>query len=201
MGNQLDHTAYSTAAENMAYDVKLLTKTSQDATTRIRVYTWKTPGITYPKQRPIAAPWTGFDHGERPTGGGIVFHVPGDIVWSIATPLTKGTTLTAFIERAVAWVETGLRLHGIQLHAITPAPQTDIRYCNTYESPFERYLGSEKVLGIALRRYRRTILLQGVIHLNPNQPYFDPNNHYQGLWTRGLDGRITADELSEKYTY
>jgi lipoate-protein ligase A len=198
VGTQLYRNSFPTAAQNMTFDGELLTKTLHDKETRIRLYCWESPGITYPRQRPIAPEWETFDHGERPSGGGLVFHMPGDVVWAIATPITKGSTLSSYIEHAITWIERALLPCNIELHSHPQSRPADIRYCNTYESPFERYLGTEKVLGIALRRHRSAVLLQGVIHLTPNQPYFDPQNNYPGIWTRGLGGQDLAGSILKR---
>ena len=80
----IDNTSFLTANENMAYDADLFARTEEHGNRFIRVYHWQQPGLTQSEKRDIPEDLLGYDYSYRLTGGGVVFHSPADIVFSIA---------------------------------------------------------------------------------------------------------------------
>ena len=85
---KLDHTVFNTALDNMSYDDTLFHHLNETGERFFRIYQWKVPGITQSVKRHIPTDLKGYDYSKRLTGGGVVFHCPGDMVWSLGGTLT-----------------------------------------------------------------------------------------------------------------
>ena len=48
----------------------------------------------------------------------------------------------------------------------------DTLFCATYENPYERYYGNQKIIGISTRRFRQKVLIQCIIHLEDGETHF-----------------------------
>jgi lipoate-protein ligase A len=164
---------FNTAPENMKEDERLFQSLSKGNSYIFRLYRWKTTGITYPKGRPLDKALMSFDHSERLTGGGIVFHAPGDILFSLGFFHSHKGPLKPLLTQVVNDIADIFLKAGLH-PTFQPQknPTFSPTYCTTYHSPFELYVHDEKVLGLAIRRVKDKLFIQGVIHISPNRPYF-----------------------------
>jgi len=135
-----------------------------------------------------------WDHSPRVTGGGTVFHAPGDLVFScISTlddPFFPGS-LKGKLCRITTAIQAGLSDAGISSY-IQEEPLTDdnnIAFCHHYFSPNELYVSDRKVLGLTLRKRRHVFIIQGALHLASNQSHFNaiPEDYHTYL-TPGVPG-------------
>ena len=142
----------------MAYDHQLLDVLSQtNASYYFRCYPWKHPGITQSDKRPIPSSLLSVDHSYRKSGGGVVFHCPGDVVFS-AGFYKSDPRFPSVLKDAIQWVTTVIHraLSECQIHMTqSPCKKTqDINFCATYHNPYEWCLNNEKIVGIALKKER-----------------------------------------------
>ncbi|NDC82604.1 lipoate--protein ligase family protein [bacterium] len=178
-----DFSQFNSAQDNMDYD-RLLAQRAQRIA---RLYEWPRAGITYPEKRPGDSVGWDYDSADRPTGGGILFHSPGSIVFSIVTPsaLSNGVTIKSYLNQISTWITTALSASGYPTHLDSHYPEVvDTSYCATYYNPFEIRFDGEKVAALALRKWKSCLLVQGIIHVVSNYPYFNINPMYL---SRGLD--------------
>ena len=184
--------SFATAAQNMRFDEHLLEtflKNSRDPV--FRFYEWQNRGLTYSEKRIPDSALLSIDHSPRVTGGGVVFHGPGDIVFSIIMG-TKDPRFPKHLKGKMVWVSDYVRTLfenvGVSLTmGSTNTMAQDIMFCNSYYNPYELYFGQEKVCGIALRKYRDAVVFQGVIHLTSSFVHFpELVSEYGEVFTRGL---------------
>lgn len=174
---KVDETVFASAQENMDYDLTLIAQCEAVKCPRIfRVYSWPNAGITLARRQAVPRQLTHIDTGFRPTGGGIVFHSPGDIVFSLTTLLDdpvypkplkeKIGFITLKISKALMGVgiETQVQSH--------QASEENLDFCKTYFSPHELYHNGQKICGLTFKRYKQKGLLQGVLHLHSGVDQF-----------------------------
>ncbi len=184
------HPVFKTAVDNMAYDEKLLKQLLQpdfSATHVLRTYLWPDiPGITYPGRIEPPSGLQHYDHSSRITGGGIVFHCPGDILFTYAAQYSK--PIKPVLELFKTLIKNNLNHHGINVsEADSPPGKTHLDFCATYHSPYELYVHHHKILGLAVRRFKNTFIIQGILHNQPTAAFFQnltPDFHT--YFTEGL---------------
>jgi lipoate-protein ligase A len=185
-------TGFPTAHENMEFDRTLITSSNAPS---IRLYEWQTAGITYPEGRPGDSELWDIDRGARPTGGGILFHSPGAIVFSVIFR-TNPDGLKARLGQVSQWLQLSLNNAGYDVQPDTsPIDPTQNRlFCKTYHNPYELCLNGEKVAAMALRRWKIGTLIQGIIHVTSNLPDFEQlGPEIRPFLSTGLGG--TASEI------
>ncbi len=170
----LSRIALPTAQANMDHDATIA---SQVSSPTIRIYTWPTAGITYPQSRPGEVQTWAIDSGHRPTGGGILFHSPGSIVFSIVVPISDCTLprpIKSKLATVGSWLQESLNSAGFPTVPDTELPQhlQNRLFCASYHNPYELRSEGEKVAAMALRKSRSNVLIQGIIHVVSNHPYF-----------------------------
>ncbi len=190
----LDTTSFHTAQENMRYDETQFSLIQPDSNHLFfRFYPWQSHGLTQSEKRPLPENLLSFDHAYRLTGGGIVFHCPGDIVFSHAAPI-KHPLLPQKLKDRCLWmaksIQAALIKAGIptDLAADLPEPQSksNIMFCNAYHNPYECLLDNQKICGLALKKTRHSIIFQGSIHLHNTATYFtNIQDTYGSYFTRG----------------
>jgi len=162
--------AFATAQQNMAADQDALLR----GTPSVRLIVWPQPSITYPHTRPPRHLPMGLDASPRPTGGGVLLHSPGSLVLSLVVP-TRGSPLGHRCRPLLAWVQQWcghvLESVGIVTHAGTDE-RVNVAYCGTYHNPYELLWQTEKSVALALKQERSATLIQGMIHVESNHPYF-----------------------------
>ena len=166
--------SFSSAEENMKFDEKILDEIKENERVE-RFYIWKKPGITYSFKQQCPNNLKHIDHSVRLTGGGIVFHSPGDIVFSIASssndpeyPKKPTEKLIILSQRIVKAMESS----GIQLDQTMSSTKKDLTYCQTYPTPFEIAINQIKVCGLTIRQFKSKWLIQGIIHTQQTSPIF-----------------------------
>lgn len=166
-----DRSTFATAQENMTYDEQLLALTTKDHHPRLRLYLWPQTSMTYPmRSRKLFQTNTSIDHSPRITGGGILVHHHHDIVWAYTESIAhhpEHHPLKTKLTHLSQWIKHSFDSCNVSLSA-TPSQSIikDPTYCLTYESPFELYDQGEKVSGMAIRKFRTTLIVQGIIHLH-----------------------------------
>ena len=186
--NKIDTLSCESAQLNMDYD---LMQFEQLATSHlyVRVYHWTQRGLTYSYKQSMPAPLSAIDHGQRHTGGGIVFHCPGDCLFTLCGWMNdsrfpksmkqKMSYITDLIQDAAD--STGLNLSHHHLNKTT-----NYDFCHSYPNPYELFLGTHKVTAITIRKNRDRFLIQGIIHLQNQSDYFKDYSDYTHYFTSGL---------------
>ena len=168
--------AFDRAKENMAWDEAMLNDCGSNERIE-RFYIWKQPGITYSFKQDCPTQMQALDHAIRVTGGGIVFHSPGDVVFSIISstgdpdyskkPKKKLDDVSKRIAKAIE--SSGIALESSPV----PIPK-DMTYCQSYPTPFEIIYDGKKICGLTIRQYKDKWLIQGIIHAQKTSPLFYP---------------------------
>jgi lipoate-protein ligase A len=142
----------------------------------LRHYRWETASITLPEKRSIPENLQQYDVGIRPTGGGILFHAPGDFLFSLIAP-NHDPRFPKPLSQKMKWLSEAMKsaLTHIGLETL-PDEDTGIgierQYCHTYPNPFELRYAGDKICAFALRRFRHVFIIQGLLHLRSNQQAF-----------------------------
>ena len=179
----VDETCFETAQQNMDYDEKLINGLPESSHI-LREYRWKSPGITYSYKQSCPSNLAHFDHAKRVTGGGIVFHSPGDIVFSISMWLND-PSFPGSLSKKLALIAEKIRtrLNINESIETTETSTIDRDRCSMYPTPFEIILDNKKILGLTIRRFKEKCLIQGVLHISNSDPLFktfiNPFENYQ----------------------
>lgn len=185
---RLDTAFFDTAAENMNYDSALFSRQVEGLC--IRAYLWPKRGITYPRHREIPSDFLSLDHSVRPTGGGIVFHNPGDLLMTFCFPQPchlLGDSLKAQLFFVQGLIRSAFASFGIVLSPGQDVSDRNIQFCLSYPSPFELYHENHKVMGIAVRRFQRKVMIQCVIHTQSHFDFFlEYTDRYSAFFSSGL---------------
>jgi lipoate-protein ligase A len=206
--------SFLAAEENMHFDKELLFKaedlaaSAEDIPVYVRAYEWTVPAITFSEKQKLPADLKKHENSTRFTGGGILFHCPGDIIFSVVTSLKNKKFPEKIKDKA--WsisgkVEAFLASCSIDVCKKENKALTKEReYCATYYSPYELYLGEQKVVGIALRKYRKCLLVQGIIHCSSAWDYFGADKEkYEKYFSKGigLSKNISVDKLKNFFFF
>ena len=162
------------AAENMQFDESLLNTLKQHQRIE-RWYTWQTPGITISYKQKCPDHLNQIDHAKRMTGGGIVFHSPGDIVFSISCWLDDPNLPGSPIQKLTALshrIQDVLTHSDIALDKTATSSPINYDYCTSYPTPFEIIIHGQKRCGLTIRKFRKKCLIQGIIHCAKTDPSF-----------------------------
>ncbi len=154
-----------------------------------RVYSWQIPSITYGNAQSLPQN-PAYDVAKRITGGGQVFHSPGDIVVALSGHRNTLFLPTPFKEK-LAWFQDFLHRAlsdaGLKTQASSAQNTTvDLAYCATYPNPFELNLGATKIVGVAGRSLKTRFIIQGIIHLNNGLLFFDQDPPAQPFLCPGV---------------
>jgi lipoate-protein ligase A len=191
--------AFEYANQNMTFDEDLLDSLEENKRME-RIYVWKNPGITYSFKQSCPIHLMGLDHAIRLTGGGIVFHSPGDIVFSMASstndpkyPKKPTEKLMTVSQRIVA----AMAAAGVQLDSSMPLTEKDLTYCQTYPTPFEIAINQTKICGLTIRQFKSKWLIQGIIHTQKTDPIFYDHIHPSHRITQQLN----TDAILTRFTH
>lgn len=157
--------SFESAQENMQFDQQLVTNNQPLTSIVIRIYTWQIPSITQAYNKAIPSDLKHINHSSRISGGGLVFHTPGDILVTTLLPLkSKPKQLSTLLKLFKTSLEKTLSPH---IH-LTPPPQKkssqNIAICQNYHSPYELYKHNKKYAAIAARRFANILFIQSIIH-------------------------------------
>ena len=184
-------THFKTALDNMNFDNELVQKVQTNALPYFfRLYSWQQPGITQTEKRPLDKNLTFIDHAPRLTGGGIVFHCPGDLVFSHAAKITD-PRLPKSIKKRCEWLSNAFHQAftsvNIPVKKSIESQKQNIQFCSSYHNPYELTLNNHKVLGIAVKKTKDIIAFQVVIHLHPTKKWFNElSKNYEPFFTPGI---------------
>lgn len=171
-------TSFQTPFENMNYDQDLLNELKPN--TRIeRFYSWQSPGITYSYKQKCPESLSDIDHSDRLTGGGIVFHSPGDIVFSLVgwnNDPDYGQSMKGKLCLLSKRIRSALIKSGITIDKQVTEVVKDLNFCSTYPTPFEIAVNNQKIVGLTIRQFKLKWLIQGIIHTKPTDVIFKNNN-------------------------
>lgn len=190
---QNDSRSFSTAEENMRYDDKLLQSLYPNQR-MIREYRWQHPGITFSYKQQCPEYLNPFDVSKRVTGGGIVFHSPGDIVFSVigwrSDPIFNGS-----LKQILVTISNHIResLADAGIHVDTGPSYTAVnhQFCTQYPTPFELAVNGEKICGLTIRRLKDRWLVQGIVHLQKTHVSFNSVTKHE----HRLTGNICFDGM------
>lgn len=187
----IDQTSFSTSAINMQYDLSLFQKLQQNGERFFRIYEWEGVGITQSEKRLIPEDLLVFDHSYRLTGGGVVFHSPGDVVFSIGGALSD-SFFPSKSKNLLNWC-SDLFAQSLLKLGIPVKKKSDldlvknINFCASYFNPYELYFGNAKIFGFALKKTRTHFLIQGVIHVKSTFLFYDSvQDQYNSFFTTGI---------------
>ena len=171
-----DDTVFQTAKENMDYDAHLIQHLQEN--TRIeRQYRWQLPSITISYKQECLPELIHLDHAKRVTGGGIVFHSPGDIVFSIAF-WDSDTVYTGTIKNKLAIlakkIQHKLTASGVDIDQKANPSPINYERCSQYPTPFEIMVKGKKICGLTIRKFRERYLIQGILHTENSHNAFLP---------------------------
>ena len=121
----------------MDYDETLLEL--KESRSICRLYQWQNqPSITLPYNRTLPTELIDIDHAHRPTGGGIVFHSPGVLLFTIIASM-KDPAFPAPFKEKLQWNSTQLHTVfntlGYQTTTVRSEKKRDITFCNSYPNP------------------------------------------------------------------
>ncbi len=190
---QLAEVAFGQACHNMSFDEDLLNKGEPV----LRVYPWGQPGVTYAYRQALFSDLGQLDHAKRITGGGIVFHCPDDLVFSIVLPVEvlalfgKGR-LSDFLFQLKSIIGEAVAGTGVLLESQAKPSYRTTDFCIGYESPYEWCRGHQKVMGIAVRRKKIHVLVQGILYLQPTAHWFSSFSEYRAFFTEGMGVTYTT---------
>lgn len=175
------------AQANMDADLDLVARYSGNIL--LRHYRWPSPGITLPKKKLLPAHLAAYDVGIRSTGGGILFHAPGDFLFSLVAP-NHDSHFPKPLSQKMKLVSHAMHTT-LDSISVTVAPDTESErierdYCHTYPNPFELRYKGDKVCALALRRFRHVFLIQGLLHLRSNIHAFPMLDAYTPYFSKGL---------------
>ena len=176
----------------MDFDARLFNACIESNERFFRLYQWMNCGITQSEKRPIDELLMGYDCAYRLTGGGIVFHSPGDLVFSIGGRLGDDF-FSSKSSDIMNWVAdlfySSLQNLDVSVTFTSPVShEKNIQYCASYSNPYELYVNGSKVFGFALKRTRSHFLIQGVLHRSDARIYFQDCIDLYGLFfSKGID--------------
>ena len=193
--------AFETSKANMAFDEQLVQRGLTDPTKRFfRFYEWKKPSLTTSFNKMIPKDLCSWDHALRGSGGGLVFHSPNDLVFSVIAQLNDPLFPRSFkqkIQTVSDWFFAAFSTLNISLERQHKVSEKNIAFCNSYPNPYEGYIGTEKVVAFAIRRYRSMFLVQGIVHLQSNWESFQSIPQvYHPYLSAGLNNQVSYGKLS-----
>ena len=172
--------SFESATENMRFDEQLVDQLQRGCRLE-RFYIWQVPGITYSYKQECPVDMRHIDSSSRLTGGGIVFHTPGDIVFSLVgwnTDPLYACRMKGRLDVVSKRIQVAFNAMGVSLDQNANAPKTDLNFCASYPTPFEISIQNQKVVGLTIRQFKDRWLIQGVIHTQPTDAVFFNLNRY-----------------------
>ncbi len=189
--------SFISAAQNMQCDEELLNNLKSKERIE-RFYIWQNPGITFSYKQKCPDQMINLDHSVRVTGGGIVFHSPGDLVFSISSsnddpqfPKKSKDKLLLISQR----IQNAFQSANIVLDHHKPSITRDYNFCQSYPTPFEIIYKGNKICGLTIRQFKTKWLIQGVIHTQPTHPIFYPFLSESNRIKSTIDGHQILEKI------
>jgi lipoate-protein ligase A len=186
---------HALAQDNMAYDAQLATNLAP-RTRVLRLYQWKNRGITLGYKQQPPAGLSGVDMGKRVTGGGVVFHSPGDQIIVLAGHLNDplwDKSLKSKLNWVRDFIGSQLRAQGISVTASAMDKDENRDFCRSYFSPYELSYHADKVVALTLRRFQKHFLIQGILHCSNGHDVFNDYSEFSSYFSRGLPESISLN--------
>ena len=151
-------------AEQMPADVRL----AHEGLPTLRLFTWNRPAVSLGWKQAVP-PWldesvcrqAGVAIVERPTGGGIAFH-GSDLSWSVTIPDSCSLSMHRAVECACDVMVKLCEAFNVNASSLLDVERhTRITVCLAELSPYAIMVGSKKLAGMAVRRFKTSWLLQG----------------------------------------
>jgi lipoate-protein ligase A len=171
-----------TADRSMQIDRSLFAKyESRTYDPVLRIYSWARPSITlgysqFPEQELdlILCKKLGIDHAVRPTGGGMVFHTKNEVAVSFVSnkASSEGKSASALLESTSHLIAGALSRLGLRT-SISNGRSNASRFCFSYSGRSEVDAGGRKIVGIAQRVGKRSVLQQASIFVDTDIPKYD----------------------------
>lgn len=173
--SQIEFTSFSTPSENMSYDETCIHRVMDAPGHRFfRLYEWPNqPGITLPSRQSCPDDLVTYPHAPRITGGGIVFHSPGDLTICCVASL-KDPFFPKPLKSKMHFISSCFKSALLQLNipvsfgSETFSKRSNLAFCHSYPNPYELFYGNEKVFGLSLKKMRHVFIIQGHLHLQSN---------------------------------
>jgi lipoate-protein ligase A len=161
-------------------------------------YHFSKPTITYGYTLKIedfidlaAAKSLGFACVRRPTGGGFVIHHPQDLIFYWVASL-KHPHIPNGLNESFLWLadlfKQALAECGVGIEISAQTSQGFEPVCFAHAREFEINYRGKKILGIAQRRGKNALLMQGSLALQPIDPAWQGLLKDQSLWKKMLEG-------------
>mgnify|MGYP006102526681 CR=1 FL=1 len=160
----IDSSCFDTAKENMDYDSTLLRQSQQIQKVQYRLYSWVKPSVTFSYHSDLVEDLLTIDWSRRMTGGGIVFHCPDDVLLTVVCPFEKGS-VKAYLLRWAQLLQTVYLKQGVEVSLGGGQSVLNRQFCQTYKSPYEGFFEGQKLWGMAVRKFKRSLLLHLIFHL------------------------------------
>lgn len=151
----------------MTRDRENLERTARDGVPRRRVYRFARPSVTAGRNSRVTEEmieaWhaAGHDFARRPTGGGILRH-GDDLCFGVTFPLAAGELAASGFDTVARCVAGVLAVQGIDVAPATPGVRPPA-FCFAAAVGAELTWHGEKILGLAARRIRGALLVQGTL--------------------------------------
>lgn len=186
--------------ENMDKDLKLVQNLPLQ-NRHFHCYIYPKRAITFGFNQDLPADLKPFDCGQRPTGGGIVFHAPQDMVFSLMFHANDPWFPHSL--RDLSWLTQHLKTFflkaGISPQSHSPEKEKNIQFCSSYINPFELYYQNSKLLGISARKFRKKCLIQCIIHLGNGLAAFPEIPQYYSQIAKGIPFPIKIKQFQELF--
>ena len=170
-----------TGIENMAIDLEMFKNCDAPL---LRLYSWANKCISYGCLQKIdriinvdSAVRDGWEIRKRPTGGGLVYHLPGELTYCVVCPVEllprgiKGAYnyISDIIVKALNSLGIDAKIGNRRPYTADRIPQAgphqnDLCFSNTRE--YEITINGKKAVGSAQKRGRKAVLQQGTVQLS-----------------------------------
>ena len=172
----------------MEYDARIVDALAPQ-TRVLRRYDWPHAAITIGYKQQTPTDLADVDMGRRVTGGGIVFHCPGDRVYALAgwlnDPLWDKT-----LKSRLVWlrdvVAGELAEQGVKVDSAAAPKHTNLEFCRTYFSPYELQVAGDKIFAMTMRRFKDRFLIQAILHRENGHAIFSEHSQYSGFVSQGI---------------
>lgn len=182
----------------------------------IRIFAWQNNCVSLGYSQKIEeeidlqkAAQMGWEVVQRPTGGGIVFHNPTEVSFSVITAIDDPTLppglIPSYLKVSEAIVE-GLKIVGIEAGIRPQTTEHGARntgLCFSYPAEYEIVCRGKKIVGSAQKRTKKALLQQGSIFVrkNPDRVYSmlkKPYDKENAICVEEILGReVDFDEISK----
>ncbi len=140
----------------------------------LRIYSWARPSITLGYSQASdqeldreLCKKRGIDHAVRPTGGGMVFHTLNEVAVSFVSSKRQGEgkAASALLKSTSALISGALSRLGLKT-VISNSTSRASRFCSSYAGRSEIESEGRKIVGIAQRVGKRSVLQQASIFVD-----------------------------------